>query len=121
MILFGTEYKMRFTVSAQREISDMCKNGDIANIGELLGVERYSQRLDNVYAICASLNKGANAFAKYVLKEDKEFPVLERELFEVLDPAQVTELVQEIVDTISADRKTTVEAEAPKTKARSGD
>lgn len=113
MIIHGKERNFLLTVGASAEIADLCPDGDIARMGEMMENASYSQNLKIIIRLAVAMNKG--------YEEDKEFNeagyvpdiLTERELL-ALKPSELATLQEEVVTAFAGDVKPTVEVEAEK-------
>lgn len=113
MLIHGREVKFLLTVGASCEIAEMCPQGDMKRLGELMNPEKLSdmQRV-NAQIVCA-MNRGYEAAREFEQPGYEARPITMHELM-TLPPAVFNALVQEAFSTFTAGTKTTVEVEPDK-------
>lgn len=118
MKIHGRECKFRLTIGASVEIAELCPEGDIKNIGDLLS-GRYAETLGATAKIIVALNKGYEDAQKYEQEGYVARPLSVEEVL-TLDGETLAALQAEALAAFTNDQKTSVE-DAPakkKTKAK---
>lgn len=115
MKIFGEEYGFALTVGASAEIAEMCPNGDIKRIGEILD-GRYSQTLKFLVSFIVAMAKGYDA-QKWVQGEDITHRPLTEEMVLALPNDVFKEVQSAAFEAFHADMKTSVEVAPSKKKA----
>lgn len=115
MVVFGKERKFLCTVEATEEISNLCKDGNIANLTELFDGENLSEKLNNIVEIVRSLNKGYEKAKSF--EEPGHLPdIITREEIKSLPFKTLVELEAEAIEAISIGMGVTVETEPETTQ-----
>lgn len=118
MQVYGREVGFRFTVGASAQISDLCPEGDIQRLGELLDGQ-YGQVSRDTAAIIVALSQGHEQARRFEDPAYKPRPLSVEEVMS-LRPAEFMELQKAALSAWAADKSTTVEAE-PEKKERGKD
>lgn len=112
MQIYGREVGFRFTVGASAKISDLCPDGDITRLGEVLDGQ-YGQITRDTAAIMAALSEGYEQARSFEVPGHEPDPLTVDELFS-LRPSEFNALLQEALASWAEDRKPTVEVEPEK-------
>lgn len=112
MQVHGREVGFRFTVGASAKISDLCPDGDISRLGEVLEGQ-YGQITRDTAAIMAALSEGYEQAISFEMPGYKPNPLTVDELFS-LRPSEFNALQGEALAAWSEDSKPTVEVEPSK-------
>lgn len=112
MQIYGREVGFRFTVGASAKISDLCPDGDITRLGEVLDGQ-YGQITRDTAAIMAALSEGYEQARSFEVPGHEPNPLTVDELFS-LRPSEFNALQREALASWAEDRKPTVEAEPEK-------
>ena len=112
MQIYGREVGFRFTVGASAKISDLCPDGDITRLGEVLGGQ-YGQITRDTVAIMAALSEGYEQARSFEVPGHEPNPLTVDELFS-LRPSELNALQREALAAWAEDRKPTVEVEPEK-------
>lgn len=112
MKIYGRDYGFKMTVGASVEISEMCPDGDIKNIGQLLE-GRFSQVSRTGAEFICALSRGFEAAKSFEEPGYKPAP-LTVELLMTLDQETFTETQLEAMRAFKNDKQGTVEAEPAK-------
>lgn len=112
MQVYGREVGFRFTVGASAKISDLCPEGDIQRLGELLD-GAYGQVSRDAAAIIVALSEGHEQAQRFEDPAYKPRPLSVEEIMS-LRPAEFMELQKAALSAWAADKATTVEAEPEK-------
>lgn len=112
MQIYGREVGFRFTVGASAKISDLCPDGDITRLGEVLEGQ-YGQVTRDTAAIMAALSEGYEQALSFEAPGHKPDPLTVDELFS-LRPSEFNALQQAALASWAEDRKPTVEVEPEK-------
>ena len=116
MKIFDEEYGFLLTVGASAEIADLCPDGDLTRMGELLE-GRYSQTVNFTAAFIQAMAKGFDDAKRFAGEEVTHKP-LTAEMVKAL-PSNVFKDVQAAaLAAFQGDTKTTVEV-APSKKGES--
>lgn len=112
MQVYGREVGFRFTVGASAKIADLCPDGDIERLGELLNGS-YGQVSRDTSAIIVALSEGYEQAQRFEDPAYKPRPLSVEEIMS-LRPAEFMELQQAAMAAWVEDKKTTVEVEPEK-------
>ena len=112
MQIYGREVGFRFTVGASAKISDLCPDGDITRLGEVLDGQ-YGQITRDTAAIMAALSEGYEQARSFEVPGHEPNPLTVDELFS-LRPSEFNALQQEALASWAEDSKPTVEVEPEK-------
>ncbi len=112
MQIYGREVGFRFTVGASAKISDLCPDGDITRLGEMLEGQ-YGQVTRDTAAILAALSEGYEQALSFEAPGHKPDPLTVDELFS-LRPSEFSALQQAALAAWAEDSKPTVEVEPEK-------
>lgn len=112
MQIYGREVGFRFTVGASAKISDLCPDGDITRLGEVLDGQ-YGQITRDTAAIMAALSEGYEQARSFEVPGHEPNPLTVDELF-TLRPSEFNALQQAALASWAEDRKPTVEVEPEK-------
>lgn len=112
MQIYGREVGFRFTVGASAKISDLCPDGDIFRLGEMLEGQ-YGQVTRDTAAILAALSEGYEQALSFEAPGHKPDPLTVDELFS-LRPSEFSALQQAALAAWAEDSKPTVEVEPEK-------
>lgn len=112
MQVHGREVGFRFTVGASAKISDLCPDGDITRLGEVLE-SQYGQITRDTAAIMAALSEGYEQARSFEVPGYKPDPLTVDELFS-LRPSEFNALQQAALASWAEDSKPTVEVEPEK-------
>lgn len=118
MIIHGREVKFRRTVLGNCEIAEICPDKDINKLIDLISGDFVTAQTAAAVVI-AALSKGYEMARHF---EDPSYvmhPCTQEEAM-LLDSEEFNTLFSEALDAFTADGKTTVEAEAPKTAKKAG-
>ena len=111
MVVNGKERKFRLTVGAAAEISDLCPEGDLNRLDEVLSGVSTAKALRTAAKVIVALNKAYEESENPEAEKPDTLTV--REVL-ALDIAVFQELEDEAVLAFNADKKTEVELEIPK-------
>lgn len=112
MQVYGREVGFRFTVGASAEISDICPDGDISRLGEVL-TGQYGETVRDSAAVIAALSEGYEQTRKF---EDASYtprPLTVEEILS-LGMAEFAELQRAAMSAWRTDAAPTVEVEPEK-------
>lgn len=112
MQIYGREVGFRFTVGASAKISDLCPDGDITRLGEVLDGQ-YGQITRDTAAIMAALSEGYEQARSFEVPGHEPNPLTVDELFS-LRPSEFNALQREALASWAEGRKPTVEVEPEK-------
>lgn len=112
MQIYGREVGFRFTVGASAKISDLCPDGDITRLGEVLDGQ-YGQITRDTAAILVALSEGYERARSFEVPGYKPDPLTADELFS-LRPSEFNALQQAALTAWAEDSKPTVEVEPEK-------
>lgn len=112
MQIYGREVGFRFTVGASAKISDLCPDGDITRLGEVLEGQ-YGQITRDTAAIMVALSEGYEQARSFEEPGYKPRPVTAEEAMS-LTMSEFAQLQQAALAAWLADSKPTVEVEPEK-------
>lgn len=112
MQVYGREVGFRFTVGASAKIADLCPDGDIERLGELLN-GNYGQVSRDTASIVVALSEGYEQAQRFEDPSYKPRPLSVEEIMS-LRPAEFMALQKAALSAWAADKATTVEAEPEK-------
>lgn len=112
MQIYGREVGFRFTVGASAKISDLCPDGDITRLGEVLEGQ-YGQVTRDTAAIMVALSEGYEQARSFEVPGYTPDPLTVDELFS-LRPSEFSALQQAALASWAEDSKPTVEVEPEK-------
>ena len=112
MQIYGREVGFRFTVGASAKISDLCPDGDITRLGEVLEGQ-YGRVARDSAAIIAALSEGYEQAQAYEVPGYKPRPLTVDEVM-TLRVDEFTALQQAALAAWTEDSKPTVEVEPEK-------
>lgn len=112
MKIYGEEYGFALTVGASAEIADLCPDGDLNRIGEVLE-GRFSETVNFNAKFIVAMSKGYDDAKKYS-GEPLDHRPLTVEMILSLPQKQFIEVQDYALACFTADNKTTVEVEPPK-------
>ena len=113
MQIYGREVKFRFTVGASAKISDLCPDGDITRLGEVLEGQ-YGQVTRDTAAIMVALSEGHEQARSFEEPGYKPQPITAEEVMS-LTMSEFNALQQAALAAWTEDSKPTVEV-APEKK-----
>lgn len=112
MLVHGREIGFRFTVGASAKVADLCPEGDISRLGDVLS-GGYGTVARDMAAIIAALSEGYEQSRKFAELGYVPNPLTAEELL-ALGVAEFTALQAEAMAAWAADSKPTVEVEPEK-------
>lgn len=112
MQIYGREVGFRFTVGASAKISDLCPDGDITRLGEVLEGQ-YGQVPRDTAAIMAALSEGYEQARSFEVPGYKPQPLTMEEVL-TLRMGEFAQLQQAALTAWAEDSKPTVEVEPEK-------
>ena len=112
MQVHGREVGFRFTVGASAKISDLCPDGDISRLGEVLEGQ-YGKVARDTAAVVAALSEGYEQAQSYEVPGYKPRPLTVDEVM-TLRMDEFNELQQVALAAWKEDSKPTVEVEPEK-------
>lgn len=112
MQIYGREVGFRFTVGASAKISDLCPDGDIARLGEVLEGQ-YGQVTRDTAAIMVALSEGYEQARSFEVPGYKPQPLTMEEVL-TLRMGEFAQLQQAALTAWAEDSKPTVEVEPEK-------
>ena len=115
MKIFGHEYGFAMTVGASAEIADLCPDGDLSKIGELLSGERFGETAMAGASIITALARAHDSVKRFE-GEEVNHPTLTVEMLFALPQATYMEAMSEAMSAFRQDMQTTVEVEPSKKK-----
>ena len=113
MIIHGREIRFRFTVGAAEDLSRLCPDGSIANIGKLLSQGSFAARMEATRSFVAILAKGWDDAAAFEAPGTKPQSLSSAELRSLSAP-ELTKLADEAMAAFLGDQTPTVEVEPEK-------
>ena len=115
MNIFGHEYNFALTVGASTEIADICPDGDLSRIGEVLSGDSFSKTAKAGASIVCAMAKAYDSVKKFE-GEEVNHPALTVEMLFALPQSQYMQAMNEAMSAFSADIKPTVEVDNSKKK-----
>lgn len=112
MQVYGREVGFRFTVGASAQIADLCPDGDIERLGDLLNGS-YGQVSRDTAAIIVALSEGHEQARRFEDPTHKPRPLSVEEIMS-LSPADYMDLQRAALAAWVEDKKPTVEVEPEK-------
>lgn len=112
MQIYGREVGFRFTVGASAKISDLCPDGDITRLGEVLEGQ-YGQVTRDTAAIMVALSEGHEQARSFEEPGYKPQPITAEEVMS-LTMSEFNALQQAALAAWTEDSKPTVEVEPEK-------
>lgn len=113
MIIHGREIGFLLTVGASCEIAEMCPNGDMKRLGELMNPDKLADVQKVNAQIIHIMNKGYEEAQEFEQEGYKANPITVREMM-TLSPAQFNALAKEAFTAFTTGTQTTVEVEPDK-------
>lgn len=115
MLLKGKEYKFKATVAAVAEISEICPDGDLSRIGEILGGGFTPDLFKKIGHLVCALSKGYEEYEHPDVDEPEHLTMEQFTRF--VDVRDIADIEDEAMAALSRDIKPTVEIEAKKNEA----
>nr|DAQ03330.1 MAG TPA: hypothetical protein [Caudoviricetes sp.] len=112
MQIYGREVGFRFTVGASAKISDLCPDGDITRLGEVLDGQ-YGQITRDTAAIMAALSEGYEQARSFEVPGYEPQPLTMEEVL-TLRMGEFAQLQQAALTAWAEGSKPTVEVEPEK-------
>lgn len=112
MEIFGEEYGFELTIGASATIADLCPDGDLTRIGEMLE-ERTSKVILFSAKFIEAMAKGFDDARRYAGEEITHRP-LTAEMVMALPSNVFKEVQAAAIESFRGDTKTTVEVAPPK-------
>lgn len=112
MQIYGREVGFRFTVGASAKISDLCPDGDITRLGEVLEGQ-YGRITRDTAAIMVALSEGYEQARSFEVPGYKPQPLTMEEVL-TLRMGEFAQLQQAALAAWTEDSKPTVEVEPEK-------
>lgn len=112
MQIYGREVGFRFTVGASAKISDLCPDGDISRLGEVLEGQ-YGKVARDSASIIAALSEGYEEACAFEIPGYKPQPLTVKEVL-TLRMDEFAQLQQAALTAWMEDSKPTVEVEPEK-------
>lgn len=116
MKIFGEDYGFMLTVGASAQIADLCPDGDLNRMGELLS-GRMSKTIDFTASFIAAMAKGYDDAKRYEGEEITHKP-LTADMVKSLPSEVFAEVQKTALAAFRGDTKTTVEVEPSKKAAK---
>lgn len=116
MQIYGREVGFRFTVGASAKISDLCPDGDISRLGEVLE-GHYGKVARDSASIIAALSEGYEEACAFEAPGYKPQPLTVEEIL-TLRVDEFAQLQQAALTAWMEDSKPTVEVEPEKKESR---
>ena len=114
MEIFGEEYGFMLTVGASADIADLCPDGDLNRIGEVLD-GRVSKSIDFIASFIVAMAKGFDDARRYAGAEVSHRP-LTVDMVKALPSDVFKEVQSAAFASFRGDTKTTVEVAPSKKK-----
>lgn len=114
MVIHGKERGLLLTVGASVGIAELCPNGDMSRLGEVLSAENaYGDQVKTISKIIIEMNRGFEMSKKFSEPDYIPEIITEEELL-ALPPKVFGEFQKEALAAFKGDTKTTVEVEPSK-------
>ena len=117
MVIHGKERNFLLTVGASAEIAELCPDGDITRLGELLTQNNSGKQLRSIAKVIAALSRGYESSRKYEEPGYEPSPLTADEIL-TLTMEELTQLRDEAFDKFVQDSKPTVEVEPSKKNSK---
>ena len=104
------KYYMLYTVGASAEIAEICPNGDLNKLADVLQSKNYAEVVNAINSIAIILNKYANIYIT-VFERTEEKNILEKDILSLIGIQDYNKLSTIVLQTIADGSKTTVEIE----------
>ena len=114
MNIFGNEYGFMLTVGASEEISELCPDGDLSRLGEVLQGS-YSQTIGTVTKMLLAMSRAYDLNRAFE-GHPQDHPELTANMLKALPQDKFLEAQGEAMAAFRNDTKTTVEVEPSKKK-----
>ena len=115
MKIFGHEYGFALTVGASTEIADICPDGDLSRIGEVLSGDSFSKTAKAGASIVCAMARAYDSVKRFE-GEDVNHPPLTVEMLFALPQIEYMAALSEAMSAFNKDIKPTVEVEPSKKK-----
>ena len=119
MKIFGNQYDFALTVGASAKIAEMCPDGDLSRIGEVLSGNNFSETAKNGAEIVVAMASAADAVKRFE-GAPAEHPALTVEMLFALSQADFMAAMTEAMSAFGRDSKPTIEVE-PSKKEENGE
>lgn len=115
MNIFGHEYGFALTVGASSEIADLCPDGDLSRISEILSTDSFSSSAKAGAGIAVAMAKAYDEIKKFSGETVDHTPLTVEMVFALTQP-EFMAVMGEALSAFGADVKQTVEVEPSKKK-----
>lgn len=112
MQIYGREYGFKLTVGASAKIADLCPDGDLSKVGDLMK-GRYSRITKTGADFICALSEGYEIALKYERPGYEPHPLC-REMVMSLDPEVFAKVQQAAMEAFARDQKGSVQVEPAK-------
>lgn len=113
MLIHGKDRRFLLTIGASSELSELCPNGDIAKLGDLMTKATYAENLRIIVKLAVAMNKGFELNRKYG-NEGYEPDVITEEELMSLTPAELKDLQEAVIRAFAGDIAPQIELEPEK-------
>lgn len=113
MKIHGKERKFLLTVGASADIAELCPDGDMSKVGDILSTSSYAEQIKLTLRMAVAMNRGYEENKAFEVEGYTEDVLTEKEL-RTLKPAELEELSQEILAAYRGDMEPTIEVEPEK-------
>jgi hypothetical protein len=115
MKIFGNQYDFALTVGASAKIAEMCPDGDLSRIGEVLSGNNFSETAKNGAEIVVAMASAADDVKRFEGVSVNR-PALTVEMLFALSQADFMAAMTEAMSAFGRDSKPTIEVEPSKKK-----
>ena len=115
MVIFGEEYGFLLTIGASAEIAELCPDGDMSRIEEVLDEKKPSHVINFTAHLCEAMAKGFDD-AKRFRGEQVTHKPLTAEMVLVLQKDEFKDVQAAAIAAFRGDTETTVEVAPSKKK-----
>ena len=115
MVIFGEEYGFLLTIGASAAIAELCPDGDLARIQEVLDETKLSQVINFTAHLCEAMAKGFDDAKRYAGEEVTHRP-LTADMVLALPKDDFRDVQAAAIAAFRGDTKTTVEVAPSKKK-----
>ena len=101
------------TVGASADIAELCPNGDMSKVGEVIAQASYAEQIKLTLKMAIAMNRGYEENKAFEIEGYKEDVLTEKEL-RTLKPAELEALSNEILAAYKGDMEPSIEVEPEK-------
>lgn len=115
MVIFGEEYGFLLTIGASAAIAELCPDGDLSRIEEVLDENKLSQVINFTAHLCEAMAKGFDDAKRYAGEEVTHRP-LTADMVLALQKDDFRDVQAAAIAAFRGDTETTVEVAPAKKK-----